>query len=259
MMSSLPVKFHFIMTKTVFQAPIYRLTLNLDRRAQENLALQEQLHYIYEMQGETMLRFAELAAENRKKRIKSYEDLAERDTEGKKLLLELAQKTKPLEMNGKNIASFGKTSTGKSTLTNGLLEKDVASTGYGETTLKSTPYKGIGYVLWDVRGNNDETSYLSMKYISFLKGLTKRLVMIQSTIKENSSLIKLLDDMNLGYDIVVNKFDLIEESEQQNFKDQIQREIATLQLKKLNKIFYVSAKYRERYPDWQELINYLTN
>ena len=101
--------------------------------------------------------------------------------------------------------------------------------------------------------------YLSMEYISFFKGLTRRLILIQSTVKENSSMMKLLDEINLQYDIVVNKFDLVDEDERQEFKDQIQREIETLRLRKVNRIFYVSAKHFQMFPDWIEMINHLTN
>lgn len=206
-----------------------------------------------------LTRFETLKGEMQEKKINSFEALAQQDKEATKLLIELARLTEPISLEGHNIAIFGLTSTGKSTLINAFIGQKVAETGYGETTTKITPYTGIEYVLWDVPGKNDEIAYITMEYISFFKGLTYRLILIQATIKENSSMIKLLDEINLEYDIVVNKFDQVKESEQQKFKDQIQREVEPLQLRKLNRIFYISAEYPERFPDWIEMVNYLTN
>ena len=231
----------------------------VDERSDENAVLVEQVKAYEQKNAELLARFQKLKEDMKARKINTFEALAQQDKEAVKLLIELAQLTEPMPLEGRNIAAFGLTSAGKSTLINAFLEQNVAITGYGETTMQITPYPAKEYTLWDVPGNNDEILYITMEYISFFKGLTKRLVMIQSTIKENLSLIKLFDEINLEYDIVVSKFDLVEESEQQNFKDQIQREVATLQLKKLNKIFYISAKYRERYPDWQELIKHLTS
>ena len=58
-----------------------------------------------------------------------------------------------------------------------------------------------------------------MEYISFFKGLTRRLILIQATVKENSSLMKLLDELDLKYDIVFNKFDKVDEEEQAVLKE----------------------------------------
>jgi small GTP-binding protein len=221
--------------------------------------LREELRVYYERQNDIVLRFAELLLKIREKHIKSYEELVERDIEAKKALVELAHKAQPIQMNGNNIGFFGLTSTGKSTLLNALSGEKVAETGAGETTTKITPYERTRFTLWDVPGRNDEIVYISMEYISFFKGLTRRLILIQSTVKENSSMMKLLDELNLQYDIVVNKFDNVDEDERQGLKDQIQREIETLQLKKVNKVFYVSAKHPQMFPDWIEMVNSLTN
>ncbi|CAF1311795.1 unnamed protein product [Didymodactylos carnosus] len=193
------------------------------------------------------------------KKIDSFEALAEQDKKVAELLIELARLTQALPLEGINISIFGLTSTGKSTLINSLLGQNVAETGVGETTTKITPYQGTQFTLWDAAGRNDETMYMTMEYISFFKGLTRRVILIQSSIKENSSMMKLLDEINLTYDIVVNKYDLVDENEQQGFKSQIQREIETLGLKGVNNVFYISAKYTGMFPEWTRMVDYLTS
>ncbi len=203
--------------------------------------------------------FESLKAEMKAKKIDSFEALANQDKKVTKLLIELARLTQPIILEGINIGVFGVTSTGKSTVVNSLLGKKVAETGAGETTTTIKPYPGTRFILWDVPGRNDEMIYISMEYISFFKGLTRRLILIQATVKENSSIMKLLDELNLQYDIVVNKFDAVDENERQGLKDQIQHEIQTLGLKKVNNVFYVSAKHPQMFPEWIDMVNYLTS
>ncbi|CAF1675056.1 unnamed protein product, partial [Adineta ricciae] len=88
--------------------------------------------------------------------------------------------------------------------------------------------------------------------------LTHRLILIQSTLKENSSMMKLLDEIGLNYDIIVNKFDQVDEHEREGFKTHIQNEIVTLGLKRVNKIFYICAKQPQLFEDWLQLVNWLT-
>lgn len=137
------------------------------------------------------------------------------------VFLELTHEMASTRMQGLNIALFGLTSTGKSTMINALIGRNVAETDIGETTVEIKASTGTGYTLWDVPSRNDEVSYLSMEYVSFFKGLSRRLILIQATVKENSSLMKLLDELNLEYDIVFNKFDKVDEEEQPLVKEQI--------------------------------------
>ncbi|CAF3369983.1 unnamed protein product, partial [Rotaria sp. Silwood2] len=153
----------------------------------DNAALREELRQYREQHTELLKSFNKLVDGLKDKKIDSFESLAQQDERAKKALIELAQKTEPMKMVGINIGLFGITSTGKSTMLNSLLGKKIAETGVGETTTKITPYQGMQYTLWDVPGRNDEINYLSMEYISFFKGLTRRLILIQATIKENSS------------------------------------------------------------------------
>ncbi|CAF4280025.1 unnamed protein product, partial [Rotaria sordida] len=120
-------------------------------------------------------------------------------------------------------------------------------------------YSGRDFILWDIPGRNDEVTYTRMQYISFFKGLTRRLILVQSTIKENSSIMKLLDAIELHYDIVVNKMDRIEEEERVEFCEQIRKEISKIGLKGVGRVFFVSAKYPAQFPDWLEMVNYLTD
>ena len=190
----------------------------------------------------------------KKRKIESFEDLVNQDKELFKTLLLLMEKTEPMPMEGHNVGLFGITSTGKSTLINVLLGRNCAATGTGETTTTITPYEAQGYILWDFPGRNDEVSYFSMQYISFLKGLSKRFVVIQSTMKENSSLMKLLDANGLKYTIIVNKFDLIDEDERDDFQNQIRSEVGTLQLKNVQNMYFVSAKKPNMFPDWLAMV-----
>ena len=197
--------------------------------------------------------------EVKRKKIDSFEELAKQDNEAKKVLIELAQQTAPAKLQGVNVALFGQTSTGKSTMLNALLGQNLAETGVGETTMKIKAYPGTGFTLWDVPGRNDEVSYLSMEYISFFKGLTRRLVLIQATVKENSSMMKLLDELNLGYDIVFNKFDKVDVEEQPLVKAQIEKEIKELGLRKVGKVYFVSAKNTKMFDDWRVMVDHLTS
>ena len=196
--------------------------------------------------------------EIKRKKIDTFEELAKQDQEAKKVLVHLAQETAPAKLPGFNVALFGLTSTGKSTMLNALLGQNLAETGVGETTQKIKAYPGTGYTLWDVPGRNDEVSYLSMEYVSFFKGLSRRLILISATVKENSSMMKLLDELQLGYDIVFNKFDKVDAEEQPLVKQQIKKEIEALGLQKVGKVYFVSAKNTKMFDDWRDMVNHFT-
>ena len=185
----------------------------------ERAALEAKATQFRQQHNELLERYAKLAAEMKKKKIESFEALAEHDKDSMKIFIELARLTPPMPVEGHNIGLFGSTSTGKSAMLNAILGQNLAETGIGETTQEIKAYPATGYTLWDVPGRNDEVSYFSMEYISFFKGLTRRLILIQATVKENSSLMKLLDELDLKYDIVFNKFDKVDEEEQAVLKE----------------------------------------
>ena len=201
---------------------------------------------------------AALNTEIKRKKIESFEELAQQDKEAKKVLIDLAQQTAPVKMEGLNVALFGQTSTGKSTMLNALLGQNLAETGVGETTTKIKAYPGTGYTLWDTAGRVDIESYLSTEYVSFFKGLTHRLILIQATVKENTNLMKLLDALNLEYDIVFNKFEKVDADEQPLVKAQIHKEIKELGLQEVGKVYFVSARKLKMFDDWIKMVDHLT-
>jgi small GTP-binding protein len=228
------------------------------QESEEEAALRAEVAHYREQNTELLGRYEKLIAEMKRKKIDSFEALAEYDKDSMKVLLELARLTPPVPLEG-NIGLFGSTSTGKSTMLNALLGQKIAATGVGETTKEIKAYPGTGFTLWDVPGRNDEVSYLSMEYISFFKGLTRRLVLIQATVKENTSMMKLLDAIGLQYDVVFNKFDKVEPEEQTAVKEQIQAEIKQIGLKGFENVLFVSSKHPSMFSDWNILVQHLNN
>jgi len=224
----------------------------------EMALLREELARYRQQHDELLRRFDQLNEELKRKKIDTFEELAEHDQQAKRVLVDLANKTEARQLEGNNIGLFGLTSTGKSTMLNALLSKQLAATGVGETTTKIKSYPGTNFILWDVPGRNDEVSYLSMEYISFFKGLTRRLILIQATVKENSSMMKLLDEIGLQYDIVFNKFDKVDPEDQEQVKKQIQLEVEKIGLRGVRKIYFVSAKNPKMFDDWLKMVHDLT-
>ncbi|CAF0860771.1 unnamed protein product [Adineta steineri] len=225
--------------------------------SEEAQELRRELDKYRKRNEKLMVRFEELMETLKNKRIKNFEDLAARDQESKIALVTLAKEAEAAPLVGLNIGFFGLTSTGKSTMLNSMFGKKVAETGYGETTTKITKYAGNKFILWDVPGRNDEVSYFTLEYISFFKGLKHRLVLIQATVKDMSSMMKLLDEINLDYDIVVNKFDMVPTGEQETFKNKIKNEIKDIGLKGGRNVYFISAENIESF-DWLTMINHLT-
>ena len=202
--------------------------------------------------------FQELVQKMEDQQINSFDDLQRLDKKNADALIQLAKQVTPFDMDGINVAIFGSTSTGKSTIINKLLGKEVAAVGIGETTIKIQPYDGTGYRLFDIPGKNDDIHYFSADYISFWKGLTYRLFTITHTIKEMTKVFKLLDAINLNYDIVVNKFDQVDPDEADPFKQQLRQEIKDAGLQGVNRIFFVSARNPRQFPDWLAMCDYIT-
>ncbi|CAF3432471.1 unnamed protein product [Rotaria socialis] len=196
--------------------------------------------------------------EQRKEDIQSFDDLDQYYRESDEDFVRLAKQVKPMIVTGKHIAILGSTSRGKSTMINSLLGKHVAQVGIGEVTTEFEPYQGFDFILWDTPGINDETKF-SSESIALWKSMKHRLILIESTIKENSKIMKRFDQIDLHYDIIVNKFDLADEEDQAQFREQIRSEVKSLGLKQLHSLFFLSAKYPGRYPDWINLVDYLTS
>lgn len=190
--------------------------------------------------------------------IESFQDLKRFDEKAATALVSLARRTKAVELKGRNFGFFGITSTGKSSIINKLLGEELAEVGACETTTTIAPYQGRDYTLYDIPGRNDELSYFSMEYISFWKGLTGRVVVITATVKEMSKVLNILDAMSLTYDIVVNKFDNIDYDEREKCKEKIRMEVASLGLKGVQHVWFVSAKNPDQFVDWLKMVDYLT-
>ena len=190
--------------------------------------------------------------------INSFEDLQGHNRKAAETLVNLAGETLPATMQGINVGFFGVTSTGKSTMINKLIGSDLAPTGHGETTTKITRYNGSGYILWDTPGRNDHISYFSMENVAFWKGLTARVVLLTTTVKEMTNVFQLLDAISLKYDIVVNKFDAVNREEREAFKAQIKQEIIKCGLKGAKNVWFVSSQNLNEFPDWLDMVNYLT-
>jgi GTP-binding protein EngB required for normal cell division len=204
-------------------------------------------------------RFNELSEQIERQRISSYEDLQRVDQQAAESLVKLASKTDPYQLGGRCFGFFGLTSTGKSTMINKLIGYDLAETGAGETTTEIQSYDGQGYRLFDIPGRNDDISYFSMEYIAFWKGLTGRLILITATIKEMTKVFRLLDAINLRYDIVVNKFDSVPVEERQAFKEKINQQIRDCNLQGVDHVWYVSALNPQQFPHWLVMVDSLTS
>jgi small GTP-binding protein len=223
-----------------------------------NAQLAQQFKASQDLNARLAQQFQELVKKMEDQQINSFDDLQRLDRKNADALIQLAKEVVPIEMSGINVAIFGITSTGKSTIINKLLGKDMAAVGIGETTKEVQHYDGVGYRLIDVPGRNDDIQYFSADYISFWKGLTYRLVAITHTVKEMTKVFKLLDAINLNYDIVVNKFDQVDPEEADAFKEQLRQEIKDAGLKGVNRIFFVSARNPRQFPDWLAMCDYIT-
>ena len=219
--------------------------------------LLEQLAEFHKQNGAIMAKYDALLAQMKSQEIDSFEDLQRFDQKAAEALLKLAQQTQPLPMVGRNFGLFGVTSSGKSSLINALLGRHVAEIGATETTRAVREHPGEGFSLYDIPGRNDELTYFTMEYIAFWKGLTSRLVVITSTVKEMTKVFHLLDALQLPYDIVVNKFDLIKPNEREAFQKQIRKEIVECQLRAVRHVWFVSAQNPSESPDWQQMKNTL--
>ena len=137
-------------------------------------------------------------------------------------------------------------------------------TGEGETTKDIAPYKSVGFTMWDMPGRHDGLSYFTLEYISMMKGLTKRVVLVRNTVKEMTKVCELLDALNLHYIIVVNRFQVQRKSletqeERVKFEEQIKQEVKNEKLTYAGeRVFFIAATATEKYAeDWQDLYKLL--
>jgi GTP-binding protein EngB required for normal cell division len=175
-----------------------------------------------------------------------------------KKLHQLARKVPSFHLSGRHIALFGINSTGKSSTINALMGSNATAAGLGESTAQFTAYEGLNYCLYDLPGQNDDVSYFTKEYISLIKGVSHRLVLITATVKQMKKLINLFEALDLHYDIAVNKFDLINFEERPAFRAQIEQEVQIPQWKNLDHVWFISAQHPDQFPDWLQMVHHLT-
>lgn len=175
-----------------------------------------------------------------------------------KKIFKLAKKIPPRELHGINIALFGINGTGKSSIVNAFTDTSAAPVGPTNSTTSITAYQGSNYTVFDLPGLNDDVSYFGKEYISLLKGVSHRLVVVTATVKQVKKLINLFEYLGLSYDIVVNKFDQIDVDGRQEFQDKIREEVNLPEWKHLHRVWFISATQPGQFADWLQLIHHLT-
>ncbi|CAF4049431.1 unnamed protein product, partial [Rotaria sp. Silwood1] len=173
------------------------------------------------------------------------------------MLVPLASMTPPRPLALRSIAVIGPTCSGKSSIINALCGREVAPVGIDKTTKYIKSYKEKHFCIYDTPGFGDLDTNFTKENISLWKGLTVRIVLITTSITEVIQIFHLFDAIGLNYDIVVNKFDLVEPNARETFKVYIKNEILTYDLKRVKNVWYVSALKPTQFPDWQKMIFYL--
>ena len=70
--------------------------------------------------------------------------------------------------------------------------------------------------------------------------------------------MRMLHEIGVDYHIVLNKFDLVDEKDREKMKAKIESEVQQLELKRVKKIYFVSAKHVTMFPDWLKMVDELT-
>ncbi len=104
--------------------------------------VQQQATQLQNHNEQLIQQIAEASKRIEDQKIDSFEVLQKFEEKAVDSLVNLGLKTQPLQMNGRNFGFFGITSTGKSTIINKLIGKDVAEVGAGETTTKIQSHPG---------------------------------------------------------------------------------------------------------------------
>jgi hypothetical protein len=74
-----------------------------------------------------------------------------------------------------------------------------------------------------------------------------------------TKVFRLLDAINLRYDIVVNKFDSVPVEERQTFKEKLNQQIRDCNLQGVDHVWYVSALNPQQFPHWLVMVDSLTS
>jgi GTP-binding protein EngB required for normal cell division len=191
--------------------------------------------------------------------IRNLSDIDTNDTLRLDTIFRLGSNILPLSLSGTAIGFIGNTSVGKSSVINSCFGQEVCETGIGQVTLEPHSYAlpNSSLVFWDLPGQNDDVSYLSIKYISFLKAMSFVGVVVTSTVSEISTVLKLLESLRIPYHIIVNKIDQAKSPQQlDRFKGQLTSEVARLGVC-CKGLFFVSAE-NIRMGDWVKLMDAIT-
>ena len=107
----------------------------------------------------------------------------------------------------------------------------------------------------------DDVSYFSLEYIGFWKGLTQRVILIQSDLKEMTTVLRLMEAISLSCIVVVNRRTPKDDSEdkRKQLVDQLQQELSDLNPQHAHsRIYYIHAQDPERnQEDWLALMTLL--
>jgi GTP-binding protein EngB required for normal cell division len=217
----------------------------LNRLRQENVALENKIKKV-------ILREV-------KQTIETFEDLQRLIQQRAEAFVRLATKAPFIPTQYVNIGFIGKTSSGKSTLINSLFGEDLAKVGAGATTTEIEAYEGLGYKLYDTPGLDDDLTYLDEEHTHFWKLMTARVIVVTNTMKEMTRVLRFLDGIHLRYDIVVNKFDMVEPAERKILEATIRQQIIDIKLQGVNKVWFLSAGHPRQFADWNRMIEYFTN
>jgi GTP-binding protein EngB required for normal cell division len=191
--------------------------------------------------------------------INSLDELEAKDRTRFERIIALARSLEPAPIRGCYIGFIGNTSVGKSSLINSCIGEEVCETGLGQVTLEPKPYNSppSALLFWDLPGKNDDISYLRAPYISTMKSMAFIGVVITATVSEITSVLRLLQALQVSYHIIVNKVDQARNHQQlERFKAQINREVAGLG-DCCRGTFFISAEHPGTH-DWLKLMDAIT-
>lgn len=126
---------------------------------------------------------------------------------------------------GTSVVILGRSGSGKSSLINILAQKQVAPIGYANTTKELTCYHENDLTLFDTKGVSDDHTFKTLKDVNFLKQMSHRILVINHTLREVSTLVQMFECLYLSFSVVVTKCDLVPAEEANRFPSAVLEEI----------------------------------
>jgi GTP-binding protein EngB required for normal cell division len=147
--------------------------------------------------------------------LNNISELNEKEYQRFKKILKLCSQLPSYPIKGKNIAFFGPTGVGKSSLINACVGEDVCEVGDCETTQEIKPYKNklSDVCYWDIPGKTDEINYFNATFIGLLKSMSFIGIVVNRSYTQCSQLMALLNELKIPFYIIVNKCDDLEDFE----------------------------------------------